>query len=162
MKIYSDICFWTLSVPQSCLWTHMGAYFCSKREAIAYISSGFEHSASIVFPLRLSSFIEQYLQSCIHKYLKELNMVFPKHMQPSQIEKFLSTFEVPFHFKTHSDFVITFNYYSVKMFLFQNLAYPEQKVVNVGQFRIGVCHGHQVVPWGDPEALAMVSELLAG
>lgn len=39
----------------------------------------------------------------------------------------------------------------------QNLTYPEQKVVNVGQFRIGVCHGHQVVPWGDPESLAMVS-----
>lgn len=41
---------------------------------------------------------------------------------------------------------------------FQNLVYPEQKVVNVGQFRIGVCHGHQIVPWGDPEALAMVRE----
>ena len=39
----------------------------------------------------------------------------------------------------------------------QNLTYPEQKVVNVGQFRIGVCHGHQVVPWGDPESLTMVS-----
>jgi hypothetical protein len=25
-----------------------------------------------------------------------------------------------------------------------NLAYPEQKVVTVGQFRIGMCHGHQV------------------
>mgnify|MGYP006973440740 CR=1 FL=1 len=41
---------------------------------------------------------------------------------------------------------------------FQNLVYPEQKVVNVGQFRIGVCHGHQIVPWGDAEALAMVRE----
>ena len=44
-------------------------------------------------------------------------------------------------------------------FFQQNLTYPEQKVVNVGQFRIGVCHGHQVVPWGDPEALAMVSDV---
>lgn len=25
-----------------------------------------------------------------------------------------------------------------------NLTYPEQKVVTVGQFRIGLCHGHQV------------------
>lgn len=25
-----------------------------------------------------------------------------------------------------------------------NLSYPEQKVVTVGQFRIGLCHGHQV------------------
>ncbi len=25
-------------------------------------------------------------------------------------------------------------------------SYPDQKVVTVGQFRIGVCHGHQVTP----------------
>jgi len=34
----------------------------------------------------------------------------------------------------------------------QNL--PEQKVVKVGDFSLGICHGHQVVPWGDPESLA--------
>ena len=38
--------------------------------------------------------------------------------------------------------------------------YPEQKVVTVGQFRIGMCHGHQVVPWGDTESLAMVQRQL--
>ena len=43
---------------------------------------------------------------------------------------------------------------------FQNLNYPEQKVVTVGQFRIGMCHGHQVVPWGDTESLAMVQRQL--
>ena len=31
---------------------------------------------------------------------------------------------------------------------------PERKVVQVGEFKIGLCHGHQVVPWGDSEALA--------
>ncbi|XP_005189280.1 vacuolar protein sorting-associated protein 29 [Musca domestica] len=41
-----------------------------------------------------------------------------------------------------------------------NLSYPEQKVVTVGQFRIGLCHGHQVVPRGDPEALALVQRQL--
>lgn len=40
--------------------------------------------------------------------------------------------------------------------LFQNLNYPEQKVVTVGQFRIGLSHGHQVVPWGDTESLALI------
>ena len=70
----------------------------------------------------------------------------------------------------------------------ENTAYPEQKVelclkpfnlfnfilqvVTVGQFRIGVCHGHQVgiancetwtisnikvVPWGDAESLALIN-----
>lgn len=28
----------------------------------------------------------------------------------------------------------------------ENSNYPEQKVVTVGQFRIGLCHGHQVRP----------------
>eukprot|EP00898_Chlorokybus_atmophyticus_P003862 jgi/Chlat1/4477/Chrsp29S04426 len=71
----------------------------------------------------------------------------------------------------------------------QSNAYPEQKVLTIGQFRIGVCHGHQasdnithcphtlsvfcqthtqsqmhascwghqVIPWGDVESLAMVA-----
>ena len=34
---------------------------------------------------------------------------------------------------------------------------PEQKVLTVGQFRIGLTHGHQVVPWGDIESLGLVS-----
>lgn len=44
--------------------------------------------------------------------------------------------------------------------LLKNLNYPEQKVVTVGQFRIGLSHGHQVVPWGDPEALALIQRQL--
>jgi predicted phosphodiesterase len=44
--------------------------------------------------------------------------------------------------------------------LFQNLNYPEQKVVTVGQFRIGLCHGHQVVPWGEPDSLALIQRQL--
>ena len=39
----------------------------------------------------------------------------------------------------------------------ESLNYPEQKVVTVGQFRIGVCHGHQVIPWGDQESLALIN-----
>ena len=34
--------------------------------------------------------------------------------------------------------------------------YPEQKVVTVGAFRIGVVHGHQILPWGDKDALPLV------
>lgn len=30
----------------------------------------------------------------------------------------------------------------------------------MGQFRIGLCHGHQVVPWGDIESLAMLQRQL--
>lgn len=37
---------------------------------------------------------------------------------------------------------------------------PETKVVKIGQFSIGLCHGHQVVPWGDPESLANLQRQL--
>lgn len=33
-------------------------------------------------------------------------------------------------------------------------------MVTVGQFRIGLTHGHQVVPWGDPESLALIQRQL--
>jgi vacuolar protein sorting-associated protein 29 len=32
-------------------------------------------------------------------------------------------------------------------------AFPETCVVQVGQFRIGVIHGHQLVPWGSKESI---------
>jgi vacuolar protein sorting-associated protein 29 len=35
-----------------------------------------------------------------------------------------------------------------------NAALPERKVVTVGDFKIGLIHGHQVVPWGDLDSLA--------
>jgi vacuolar protein sorting-associated protein 29 len=40
------------------------------------------------------------------------------------------------------------------------LEFPEQKVVTVGQFRIGLTHGHQVIPWGDKESLTMLQRQL--
>ncbi|KAF1775985.1 Metallo-dependent phosphatase-like [Phytophthora cactorum] len=36
----------------------------------------------------------------------------------------------------------------------QEGVYPETKVITIGQFRIGLCHGHQIVPWGDQHSLA--------
>lgn len=38
--------------------------------------------------------------------------------------------------------------------------FPETKVLQVGQFRIGVIHGHQVIPWGDHTALSIVRRKL--
>ncbi|NWI71521.1 VPS29 protein, partial [Todus mexicanus] len=40
------------------------------------------------------------------------------------------------------------------------LDYPEEKVVTVGQFRIGLIHGHQVIPWGDAASLALLQRQL--
>ncbi|CAJ0579003.1 unnamed protein product, partial [Mesorhabditis spiculigera] len=37
---------------------------------------------------------------------------------------------------------------------------PETKVVTVGKFRIGVCHGHQIVPWNDEKILDLLARQL--
>ena len=51
-------------------------------------------------------------------------------------------------------------YQLIPPLLSQSTSYPDQKVISVGQFRIGLTHGHQVVPWGDVESLALVSTIL--
>eukprot|EP00298_Acanthocystis_sp_HF-20_P025822 c3816_g1_i1.p1 GENE.c3816_g1_i1~~c3816_g1_i1.p1 ORF type:complete len:193 (+),score=42.38 c3816_g1_i1:50-628(+) len=42
----------------------------------------------------------------------------------------------------------------------EDSTYPDMKVVRIGDFKIGVIHGHQLVPWGDPESLATVQRML--
>ncbi|NXF05639.1 VPS29 protein, partial [Smithornis capensis] len=42
----------------------------------------------------------------------------------------------------------------------ESLNYPEEKVVTIGQFRIGLIHGHQVIPWGDAAGLALLQRQL--
>ncbi|KAI8031364.1 Vacuolar protein sorting-associated protein 29 [Camellia lanceoleosa] len=38
----------------------------------------------------------------------------------------------------------------------EDARYPETKTLTIGQFKLGLCHGHQVVPWGDLDSLAML------
>eukprot|EP00028_Trichosphaerium_sp_Am-I-7-wt_P012281 CAMPEP_0168528488 /NCGR_PEP_ID=MMETSP0405-20121227/13285_1 /TAXON_ID=498012 /ORGANISM="Trichosphaerium sp, Strain Am-I-7 wt" /LENGTH=191 /DNA_ID=CAMNT_0008551915 /DNA_START=122 /DNA_END=697 /DNA_ORIENTATION=+ len=42
----------------------------------------------------------------------------------------------------------------------ENSTYPENKIVTIGEFKIGLVHGHQIIPWGDQEALAMLQRKL--
>jgi vacuolar protein sorting-associated protein 29 len=39
--------------------------------------------------------------------------------------------------------------------------FPETQVLQVGQFRIGVMHGHQILPYGSKEAIARMRRKLA-
>jgi vacuolar protein sorting-associated protein 29 len=39
-------------------------------------------------------------------------------------------------------------------------SFPEVKTIQIGEFKIGLIHGHQVVPWGDAEALANIQRQL--
>ena len=41
-----------------------------------------------------------------------------------------------------------------------NMMFPESKVIQIGQFKIGIIHGHQIVPWGDSHSLAMIQRQL--
>ncbi|CAJ1426318.1 unnamed protein product [Effrenium voratum] len=34
-----------------------------------------------------------------------------------------------------------------------DFSFPESCVTNVGDFKVGVVHGHQIVPWGDANSL---------
>jgi vacuolar protein sorting-associated protein 29 len=40
------------------------------------------------------------------------------------------------------------------------LAFPETRVLQVGAVRIGVIHGHQIIPWDSPGALARMRRKL--
>jgi vacuolar protein sorting-associated protein 29 len=42
----------------------------------------------------------------------------------------------------------------------ETTAFPDSKVITIGQFKIGLCHGHQVVPWGSLDALCMLQRRL--
>lgn len=41
-----------------------------------------------------------------------------------------------------------------------NSSFPETKVVTIGEFKIGMIHGNQVIPWGDLEALSSIQRQL--
>ena len=43
---------------------------------------------------------------------------------------------------------------------FDETAFPETKVVTIGDFKIGMIHGHQVVPWGNQESLSTIQKQL--
>lgn len=40
-----------------------------------------------------------------------------------------------------------------------NASFPDTKVIQIGQFKVGLVSGHQIVPWGDLQSLAMVLPL---
>ncbi len=52
------------------------------------------------------------------------------------------------------------NFHGVKGDFDDNNNLPEVKTVQIGDFKIGMIHGHQVVPWGDSEALANIQRQL--
>jgi len=52
------------------------------------------------------------------------------------------------------------NFHAVKGEIDEYPNLTETKVVQIGEFKIGMIHGHQVIPWGDSEALANIQRQL--
>lgn len=52
------------------------------------------------------------------------------------------------------------NFHAVKGEYDDNNNLPETKTVQIGDFKIGMVHGHQVVPWGDAESIANIQRQL--
>lgn len=52
------------------------------------------------------------------------------------------------------------NFHGVRGEFDDNNNLPEIKTLQIGEFKIGMIHGHQVVPWGDSEALANIQRQL--
>ena len=48
------------------------------------------------------------------------------------------------------------NFHMVRGDFDEDTSLPEHKIISIGQFKIGLVHGHQIVPWGDHGALAMM------
>jgi len=42
----------------------------------------------------------------------------------------------------------------------ENTTFPEVKVLTIGQFKIGISHGHQIVPWSDRESRGILQRQL--
>lgn len=53
----------------------------------------------------------------------------------------------------------TFHLFSIS--LSSGLDFPDSKVVKIGEVTVGLLHGHQVVPWGDPAMLANQARSMA-
>ena len=49
--------------------------------------------------------------------------------------------------------ILLFSVHCVRGDFDDDTSYPDMKVIPVGQFRIGLVHGHQFIPWGNIKVL---------
>jgi len=85
---------------------------------------------------------------------------FKKLLVPGKIQHILSTGNLCA--KDIQDYLRTLasDVHFVKGDFDENQTFPDTKVVTIGQFKIGLCHGHQIIPWGDREARAILQRQL--
>lgn len=64
--------------------------------------------------------------------------------------------------REHTDWLksLSSNVHIVRGDFDEGISLPDQKVVTIGDWKIGLVHGHQVIPWGDKEALGNYQRML--
>ncbi|KAI9486900.1 MAG: vacuolar sorting protein vps29 [Benjaminiella poitrasii] len=78
---------------------------------------------------------------------------FKKLLIPGKIQKILCTGNIVDKETFEYLRTIAGDMNTVKGDFDDNSSLPQAKVITEGQLRIGIIHGHQVIPWGDAESL---------
>eukprot|EP01006_Ploeotia_vitrea_P045428 TRINITY_DN66941_c2_g11_i1.p1 TRINITY_DN66941_c2_g11~~TRINITY_DN66941_c2_g11_i1.p1 ORF type:complete len:184 (-),score=21.48 TRINITY_DN66941_c2_g11_i1:98-649(-) len=80
---------------------------------------------------------------------------FKKMLTPNKVQRILCTGNLTS--KEAMDYLrtITPEIHIVKGDFDEGRDTPEYQVVKLGSWKVGIIHGHQIVPWGDKQSLAM-------
>mmetsp|Transcript_8949 Transcript_8949/g.12734 ORF Transcript_8949/g.12734 Transcript_8949/m.12734 type:complete len:191 (+) Transcript_8949:39-611(+) len=91
----------------------------------------------------------------IHQRSREIPEKFKRMLVPNKMQHIICTGNMGSHEQYDMLRNLAPNVHTVSgNFEGKEMSFPETKVVQVGDFRIGVIHGHQIVPQGDHMALA--------
>jgi vacuolar protein sorting-associated protein 29 len=87
----------------------------------------------------------------------DLPLKFKKLLVPGKIQQIISTGNICD--KETFDYLRTIagDIHVVKGDYDDNPAFPSAKIITHGPLRIGILHGHQVIPWADPETLSITA-----
>jgi vacuolar protein sorting-associated protein 29 len=85
---------------------------------------------------------------------------FKELLVPGKVQHILCTGNIGN--REHTDWLkgLASNVHIVRGDFDEGVSLPEQKVVTIGEWKIGIIHGHQVIPWGDKEALSNTQRMM--
>ncbi|OMJ87215.1 hypothetical protein SteCoe_11141 [Stentor coeruleus] len=85
---------------------------------------------------------------------------FKELLVPGKVQHILCTGNVGN--REHSDWLksLAANVHFARGDFDEGISLPEQKLITIGDWKIGLIHGHQVIPWGDKEALSNIQRMM--
>ncbi|XP_018645627.1 hypothetical protein Smp_050350.1 [Schistosoma mansoni] len=91
---------------------------------------------------------------------RSLHPAFKTLLAPGKIQHILCTGNLTSKYMYDYLKLICGDVHVVKGDFDEALDFPLTKVLSVGNFKIGLIHGHQIVPWGDQKSLAALQREL--